>query len=138
MIEKLQSMKLNLMPLRHKDSKDSKLPFLSTWKHLQSEKYTGEFPTDHNVAVICGAISDNLLVLDLDHETLYNEFSEYHDKTFIVKTGKKGYHLYFHYDDIVVKSKKLFDADNREIDLKAEGGYVVAPGGTHPETKKII
>ena len=135
-IEKLQNMGLNLMPLRHKDSADSKKPFLSAWKHLQSEKYTGLFPPDHNVGVICGSISNNLLVLDLDDETLYAEFSEYHDRTFIVKTGKKGYHLYFRYNDIIVKSKKLFDNMDREIDLKAEGGYVVAPESIHPDTKK--
>ncbi len=135
-IEKLQGMGLNIMPLRHKGSPHSKLPHLPKWKYLQSEKYTGEFPLDHNIGVICGNISDNLLVVDLDHESLYSEFSEYHDKTFIVKTGKKGYHIYFKYSEIIVESKKLFDATRREIDLKAEGGYVVAPESVHPHTQK--
>ena len=107
------------------------------WKHLQSEKCTEIIPPDYNTGIVCGGISGNLVVLDLDHPSLYEKFSEYHDRTFIVQTGSKGYHLYFKYNDIIVTSKKLFDADHKEIDIKAEGGYVVAPRSTHPITKKL-
>ncbi len=140
--DKLRNMGLNLMPLRPKfgsdgsPNPDSKRPLLPEWKHLQSRKYVEAIPDTHNFAVICGSISDNLLVLDLDDESLYNELSDYHNTTFTVKTGKRGYHIYFRYHDIVCKNKKLFDPKHREIDIKAEGGYVVGPTSIHPETGK--
>lgn len=127
---KLSAMGFNLMPLKP----ESKFP-IGEWKHLQHEKYTGEFPDSCNVAVICGEISGNLFVVDLDNPTLFDEFKEYHDRTYTVKTGK-GYHLYFRSSGFLPENRKFDDHRFRHIDIKSEGGYVLAAGSIHPDTKK--
>lgn len=131
-IEKLELMNFNLMPLQ----KESKVPIAgANWTRLQSEKYKGSFPDSCNVAVICGEVSGGLFVLDLDHASLYDDFKEYHGKTFIVKTGK-GYHFYFLAESFLPNNKKFDDKRFRHIDIKSEASYVLAPGSIHPDTKK--
>lgn len=131
-IEKLRAFGFNLMPLK----KESKVPIAGAdWIHLKTQKYKGSFPDSCNVAVICGEVSGGLFVVDLDHESLYNDFKEYHDKTFIVRTGK-GYHIYFFAESFLPNNKKFDDNRFRHVDVKAEGGYVLAPGSIHPDTKK--
>lgn len=131
-IEKLQAMGFNLMPLQ----KESKVPIGGAdWTHLKTQKYKGSFPDSCNVAVICGEVSGGLFVVDLDHTSLYDDFKEFHDKTFIVKTGK-GYHIYFLAESFLPNNKKFDDNRFRHVDVKSEGGYVLAPGSIHPDTKK--
>lgn len=121
-------MHLNLMPLKPM----SKSP-LGEWKRLQTEKYIGEFPDTCNIGVICGKISDNLFVVDLDSFDLYDNFKDI--ETLTVKTGK-GYHLYFK-TDILPENRKFDDYRLRHVDIKSEGGYVLAPESIHPETKQM-
>lgn len=112
------------------------------WQEFQSRKPTvGEvtqwFLNEHesNLAVVCGAISGNLVVLDCDSEEKFNELmgiigektgcTDFFSWTTIVKTGK-GFHIYLKTDQ-PVKSMK-FPA----LDIKGEGGYVIAPPSIHP------
>lgn len=122
-ISKLKELGINLMPLK----KEAKEPVLASWTHLQTEKYTGKFLDGCNVATICGETSNNLFVVDLDAESLYDDFKKYHNKTFIVKTGK-GYHFYFQYEGFPPPNKQMNDNRFRHVDIKSQGGYVVAPG----------
>ena len=46
--------------------------------------------------------------------------------TFTVRTPNKGYHLYFRYD----KDVKQTANESFKIDVRSDGGYVVAPGST--------
>ena len=119
------------MPLR----KEAKEPVLPSWTHLQSEMYDGKFPDYCNVAVICGEISGKIFVLDLDDESIYNDIPDEIKNTRTVKTGK-GYHLYYHYVGFPPPNKKMDDKRGRHIDIKSEGGYVLAEGCIHPDTKK--
>lgn len=132
-IEQLKARGFNLMPLKEK----SKFPILPEWTPLKSQMYTGKFPDRNNVAVICGAISNNLFVLDLDNESLYDEFPEYHGKTYTVRTGKRGVHLYFRTHGLPIENRKLDDARGRHIDIQSEGKYVLAEGSIHPDTGKM-
>jgi len=103
------------------------------WKTYQSqipsaEKIHAWFTnTDHQTAIITGRIN-RIIVLDLDTPQKLVEFFGKHfelAQTLNVKT-KRGYHLYYAIpDDLYVPSCA---GDN--VDLKAEGGYVVAPGST--------
>lgn len=129
LIEKLHSMNFNVIPLRPL----SKEPMGEKWKRFQSEKYTGEFPNDCNLGIICGTISNNLFVLDLDDDSLYSEFKNY--KTFTVKSAR-GYHLYFRSNGFLPANKKHDDKRGRHIDIKSEGGYVLTTGSIHPDTKR--
>ena len=131
-VKKLQKLGFNLMPLQ----KESKVPIAGvSWDHLKTNKYTGTFPDSCNVAVICGAVSDNLFVVDCDHKSLYDDFKEYHGKTRIIESGK-GHHFYFRSIGFCPPSKKFNDKRLRHIDVKSDGGYVVSEDSIHPETKK--
>lgn len=131
-VKKLQGMDFNLMPLQ----KESKFPISGvSWNHLKTTKYKGDFPDSCNVAVICGEVSLGLFVVDCDHKSLYDDFKEYHGKTRIVESSN-GHHFYFRAIDFLPPSKKFNDNRLRHIDVKAEGGYVVAEGSIHPDTKK--
>lgn len=128
----LQGIGLNLFPLR--PNRKEPLPGVD-WKVYQTEKYWKEFPSNCNVAVICGAISNNTFVVDLDSPSLYEEFSEYHGKTRIIESGK-GHHLYFRVDGFMPPGKKgLTDDKFRTIDIKSEGGYVLAEGSYYIPTE---
>jgi len=99
---------------------------------------------DKNIAIICGAISGNLVVIDFDNQELYDKFieklnNEYPDikdiilNTWIVRTGK-GYHIYLRIGDVSSEDFKKMYRSTRvgDIDIKGEGGYVLAPPSIHP------
>ena len=130
---------LNIIPLQPADKK----PMLKTWKEYQKKKLYDDVElasTDiyvrlANIGVICGSVSYNFFVIDFDTEELYQKFienlsqdiKEIIKNTTIVKT-KKGFHIWLKGDDFCPKTQK-FD----KIDLKGEGGYVVAPPSIHPD-----
>ena len=98
-----------------------------------------------NIAVVTGRVSGNLVVLDFDSKDSFKAFVEKLksasellridiNNTWIVETGK-GYHVYLRLprEDLVPSTKvRLVEG----VDLKAEGGYVVAPPSTHPSGKQ--
>ncbi|MBT3367837.1 MAG: DNA primase [Nitrospina sp.] len=92
---------------------------------------------DFNIGIRTGIESD-LIVLDVDPrnrgiESLEKLIAEYGKLplTIKVKTGN-GFHFYFRYPDL---SKKFKCATNfagyTGLDLKAQGGYVIAPPSNH-------
>jgi hypothetical protein len=94
--------------------------------------------TDNNIAIVCGKVSGNLVVIDFDDVEVYNKFMKEIDaglkdiieNTWLVKTGK-GYHIYLRVStDKPIKIGKL-----PKVDIKGEGGYVVAPPSLHPSGK---
>jgi len=123
-LDKLRSMNLNIMPAKL----STKVPLVNEWTSLQDKKYDGEFPDNCNAAIICGSISNNLFVLDLDDASMYDDFKEYHNRTFIVKSGK-GYHLYFRTDGLLpLNANGVEDARGRTLEIQVEGKYVMSPG----------
>jgi len=117
---------------------------------IKWEKYQKERPSiaevqkwfkdsNINIAIVCGKVSGNLVVIDFDEAELYekflkeldNELKDIIENTWLVKTGK-GYHIYLRVDsDKPVKIGKF-----EKIDIKGEGGYVVAPPSLHPSGKR--
>ena len=87
---------------------------------------------DDNIGIVTGKIS-NIIVFDCDSQQAILHFEKMIDgkpDTYIVKTAK-GAHYYFRYP----KEKSLFN--NRvkvfpDIDIRGDGGYVVAAGSIHP------
>lgn len=93
----------------------------------------------HNVGVACGAASSGLIVVDVDVdesigenglETLYAWEAE-HGKlpaTVTARTGRGGLHLYFK------AAGEVRNSANKElgVDVRGEGGYVMAPPSVHP------
>jgi phage/plasmid primase, P4 family, C-terminal domain len=125
---------LNLIRLEHGDKRP-----LGEWKEYQERKITeeernaffkGAIEGKNNLGVVCGAISDNLFVLDFDTEELYHKFFTKPDGLVVVKTGR-GYHVYFKADR-PEKTLKMRGKEGKEVmTLKGEGSYVVAPPSLH-------
>ena len=87
------------------------------------------------LCVFCGKTSLNLMILDLDDESLIDDFKDYLQKTFVVKSGKKGYHIYFRtYDN--PKSRSLTNTKGQHIDILGQGKIAVLPPSIHIDTKK--
>jgi len=123
--------------------------FLYEGRGSQKPIYLGKKPTvvdltywskkDCNFAIVCGRVSGNFFVIDFDDKKAVSKFDEIKrremslflvmaiNETLIVKTGR-GLHIYLRApDNIEVKTQK-FDG----VDIKGEGGYVVAPPSIHP------
>ena len=129
-------------------TKEDKLPAIPTWKPYQSQRIKedeveGLF-TGANVkglAIICGAISGGLEVIDVDtkHDTtgslweelralIEDNLPELYSRLVIAKTKSGGYHIYYRCKEIK-GNLKLATKLNKEvlIETRGEGGYVIAP-----------
>ena len=126
----------HLMPLKPR----SKEPALKTWKKWQTEPTPPkliEFWEDRysgcNWAVICGEAS-GLAVIDADSPQ-----AEAWRQDAVVFSGvsvftSHGSHWWCGYPEGGLRSTNLrFKGRNIEGDVKAEGGYVVAPQSVHPD-----
>jgi hypothetical protein len=113
---------------------------------IKWEEYQHRLPTEpeitswfkdgkSNIGIITGKVS-GILVLDVDGEE-GQKFIQQVDLplTSCVKTGLGGNHFYFRY---IPENRELRNFTRRfpGIDLRAEGGYVVAPPSLHPVTNE--
>ncbi|WP_461371759.1 bifunctional DNA primase/polymerase, partial [Candidatus Darwinibacter acetoxidans] len=127
-----------------------KKPMLETWKFLQErlpsiaecEKFNNK--NKYGVGVVCGAVSGNLEVIDIDNkngvateifEDICKQITinriDLFDKLVIEKSIRNGYHLIYRCDKIE-GSRKLALQKNKEdgkiyadIETRGEGGYCV-------------
>jgi hypothetical protein len=140
---------LSVIPLIYGDKKPA-----IRWEEYQSMRPTEDevrkwFSRLINIGIVCGSVSGNLIVIDFDSEEKFKEFYDKLDNaypelrdvvlnTWIVETGK-GRHIYIRV--------KMDPSEFRErmrtrvrlaegVDVKAEGGYVVAPPSLHPSGKQ--
>ncbi|MBT9165309.1 MAG: Regulatory protein RepA [candidate division WS2 bacterium] len=127
---------LSIIPLKERD----KTPAIQSWKEYQTKKPTtdklGEWFADNlanNVGVITGRIS-GIAVVDLDSpEAVRFARDNKLPPTPLVKTAK-GYHCFYRYRDGIKNFQKRDDLPG--IDLRGDGGYVVAPPSIHPTGKR--
>lgn len=128
-VKKLRDQGVNVIPVHPK----SKRPTVE-WTQYQNEKYTDDIPEGYNYAVIGGAISNNLVIIDIDHvddESILNKIiPDALNKTLVVRTGGGGYHIYLFLKNGGLKSFK-FDADGVHYDIQSEGKIAIAPGSIH-------
>lgn len=125
-LEKLHLLGIITFPI----IKNTKFPNVP--KGYMKEIYEGKKDSlpisyDDNFGVVGG--KNGLLVIDLDTNTLIDEFTKdrkkLYDNTVVVESGK-GHHIYVNCPD--AENVKLFrKSDNAEIDLKGKGGYCVGP-----------
>jgi len=134
-IDQYHSEGLSFFPIPAR-SKEAAIP----WKVYQERQPT-EDEIIHwknngtsNLAVVCGAVSGNLVVPDFDDHEKWYEYLDYtKDKlnldmftfTRLVRTSK-GIHVWLRLPQ-TIKSLKF-----PKLDIKAEGGYVMAPPSIHP------
>jgi hypothetical protein len=91
-----------------------------------------------NIGVVCGSVSRNLVVIDLDG---LNAVSTYVDtfpqlaETFSVKTGSgAGMHFYYRLDELPQNMRAMNISGGGNIEIRASGCYVIAPPSIHPDT----
>lgn len=117
--------KLITIPLIPKD----KRPYLPAWQKITKSK---KLRPDDNVGILTGKVN-NLLVVDIDKKDdgmkIWKQWIKENGDidTPIVKTND-GLHYYFKYDKDIKSSLKI-KVDNKRvgIDIKSDGGQVVAP-----------
>lgn len=118
-----------------------KRPLLASWKQYQQtaaddvqiEKWWDTWP-EANVGIITGKIS-NLTVVDIDtsgDKTVpINKFPP----TLTMGTPSGGYHLYYLYDAAIQQTANTFP-QFPHVDIRNDGGYVVAPPSKAEYTKE--
>lgn len=89
-----------------------------------------------NVGVVCGRVSRNLVVIDLDGDSAVNAFFAWAEsrlpQTYSVISGSgHGCHVYYICTDLPTTTR------TKGFELRANGCYVVAPPSQHPETGNV-
>jgi hypothetical protein len=101
----------------------------ATYSHIHNWHNRGLLK---GVAIVCGDVSNNLVVIDLDGNAQVTEFEATFPhlvKTYGVLTGSgRGKHYYYTVDTLPPTTR------HRGFELRANGCYVVAPPSLHPDT----
>jgi len=148
MIENLIKKGYSLIPLN-----SDKSPKLRTWTNSQKEAIKDlSIFKDNNIGLVCGKVSGNILVIDVDCKydltgKLYSDLKELienskeglFDKFQIHATVKGGFHLIFKTESDPIGNKKLASRLATEdekakgdkvkvlIETRGEGGYICFP-----------
>jgi hypothetical protein len=127
----------SVAPLRPRDKRP-----LIAWRDLQDEpadetrlaEWFARWP-DANVGIVTGEVS-NLVVLDVDpkhggDDTLSRLERRYRPLPLTVeaRTGGGGRHFYFTHPGFLIRNRAGLA---QGIDLRGDGGYIVAPPSIHP------
>lgn len=94
---------------------------------------------EHNIAVICGRASRNLLVLDADtpeaRRAVEAHLAGLGIRTWVVQRPQNGSshdgggHFYLRFPEAVKSTR----ATNLDVDVKGQGGFVLGPPSVHPD-----
>lgn len=129
-----------VFPLRPKDKRPAtENGFKAATTNAQQIADWWDKHPDSNIGIATGSMSGGLVVIDLDidkekgvngYESL-KEWQREHEElpeTWQSITGRGGYHLLFR-DSATNKSRTgLYEG----VDIRADGGYIVAPPSVHP------
>lgn len=123
----------SVIPLLPRDKKPA-VPWTEYQRRMPTEDEIKEWfvNTNYNIGIVTGAVS-GIAVVDLDSEEAIAFAKKHFPLTPLVKTAK-GYHAYYRYREGVRNFQKRDDLPG--IDLRGDGGYVVAPPSVHPTGKK--
>ncbi len=133
-----QQQGLSVLPLK------GKRPSLPSWTAFQSRNASEDeiygWQRDgllQNVGIVCGKVSNNLVVIDFDGLAAYSAFTMLYPnlaETFTVRTGSgQGMHVYLYVDELPTTSKAM-GTPIGNIELRSDGSQVVAPPSVHPVT----
>lgn len=149
---------LDISVIPAKEDKTPYLPPMQGWTQYQSKRLTENevntfFSGKKGIAIICGAISGNLEVIDVDTKyditgSLWEDLSkliednlpEIFGSLVIAQTKSGGYHIYYRCSKIsgslklarrpLTQEEKTSNVNDKLrvlIETKGEGGYVIAP-----------
>jgi len=137
--ESYRRLGLSIIPMNHQGKK----PMVSWEKYQKKKPNKSEIVEwfgngeSNNIAIVCGEVSGNLVVLDFDSHKEYKVFTNNwlklrgkhpKEETWVVKTGR-GYHIYLR------TTVPLGTYNHPNMEIKGEGGCVVAPPSVHPNGK---
>lgn len=109
----------------------------ATTGRISMWNYNGFFG---NVGIVCGQVSGNLIVIDLDGREAVMKWEiawPQYFHTFTVATGSgEGKHVYLRPDVLPATTRACGLPGIGNIELRANGCYVVAPPSIHPETQR--
>ena len=140
--QKYWDLELMVIPLQGKKA-------LIPWEQYQDKRPTNNYiqknflNSNCNIAILTGKIS-NVIVLDIDSQESYETTKSLLPLDTPICKTTQGYHYYFRYEPgynnmtraLTNALRKYFNNQNIKVDLRADGGYVVAPPSIHPESKK--
>jgi len=113
---------INVFPLPANSKKAA-----NSWKKCQEAKYE-DFDElrswKGNIAVVCGKISGDLKIRDIETWDVYEGFFSDID-TFTVKTPHGGVHLYFRSPN---GQRRIDSVNGWPVEVRGEGHYCVGPG----------
>lgn len=125
-----------------------KKPALPSWAYYQHQRarsndlmYWDTSGCLKNIGIVCGKVSENLVVIDLDGAEAVRLWSERFsgavgNNTFTVTTPGGGAHVYLYCEQLPANRKVILGANHSAIEIRGEGLYVVAPPSIHPDTGK--
>ena len=113
---------------------ESKRPAIR-WKEFQDRKPTSSEleqwfkHSENNIAIVTGEIS-GITVVDLDSQSAMDFVQDQNLSITPYVLSSKGAHLYYRYLPGTRNFQKRDDLS--DIDLRSDGGYIVAPPSIHP------
>lgn len=120
-----------------------KIPLLKSWKKYQTTPATDEEINEWweknpsaNIGIITGKIS-GITVVDIDTKGDKVVPLETFPPTYTVKTPSGGYHLYYEYDPRILQTANTFP-QFPHVDIRNDGGYVVAPPSKNEKGDYVI
>lgn len=135
---------LAVFPLRSRDKRPATENGCkaATTNKQQISEWWNKHP-DSNIGIATGSVSGGLLVIDLDVDENkgvngYEVMKEWQQENGELPeswrsiTGRGGYHLF--YRDTAVRQNRVGLYDG--VDIRGEGGYIVAPPSIHPNGRK--
>jgi hypothetical protein len=112
------------------------------WKRYQHQRpsfsqlrrwFSGEGNAGQNLAIVTGSVSQ-LVVVDCDSPEDATWWEHHFPTTpLAATTGRGGKHFYYRFPSSPIGNRSRLL--RRQIDLRAEGGLVIAPPSIHPETE---
>ena len=123
-----------VLPLRERDKRPliEDWPNKATWDEAQIREWWGKWPKA-NIGIATGRYRDGYFcVLDFDPRNGGNWYADAPKEdlpdTWVVHTGGGGRHYYYK-TRVPLRGAKVEEG----VDLKGEGGYVLAPPSIHPD-----
>ncbi|MCL4251809.1 MAG: bifunctional DNA primase/polymerase [Anaerolineae bacterium] len=90
-----------------------------------------------NVGVICGAVSNNLVVIDLDGLEAVKKFRDQFPRLLqtrtVVSGSGRGQHIYLQCETLP-PTARVTGTEFGGFELRSNGSYVIAPPSRHPES----
>ncbi len=129
---------LSIIPLK------GKRPALSSWVRYQNQRADAltiqrwhQAGLLNNLGMVCGRVSQNLVVLDLDgrggHPAFAATFPQLAQTYTVATGGGIGRHVYLRPEQLPI-SIKAMGTPIGNLELRADGHQVVLPPSLHPDT----